>query len=466
MKTAAEIARAAHGIVVAGSPDATVTSWAFDSRALDVGACFVALRGDRDGHDFVADAFAAGARVALTSRSSIPIDPPAGAAIVQVDDALLALQAVARADRLARSDLRVVGVTGSTGKTSTKDLLAAVLAPLGCYASPASHNNEFGLPITLLNAPAQVNVVVAEMGERFAGDVKTLCEIARPEIGLVTNVGLAHAEHLGGASGAAEVIGELIDALPDQGFAVLNADDEWAPALAARSTRAGVGVVTVGRSARADYRIERVELDAQLHPAFTLRGHRVVVPLHGEHQALNAALALAVAHHGFGIDLDDAAVSMSAARPAHWRLEVHRTDDGVIVLNDAYNANPTSMDAALRALAQAETSGRRIAVLGDMRELGPYADDAHAAVGQRAAELGVDVVIGVGAGGRAIIDAASGPQVHAAADADAALRILMELVAPGDAVLVKASRAVRLEIVAAGLLSRRGSVAPQGGVPS
>jgi UDP-N-acetylmuramoyl-tripeptide--D-alanyl-D-alanine ligase len=466
MKSAAEIARDAHGAVVAGSPDATVTSWAFDSRALDAGACFVALRGDRDGHDFVGDAFARGARVALISSSTPAIVPPAGAAIVQVHDALLGLQAVARADRLARSDLRVVGVTGSTGKTSTKDLLAAALAPLGCYASPASHNNEFGLPITLLNAPADVNVVVAEMGERFAGDVKTLCEIAQPEMGVVTNVGLAHAEHLGGASGAAEVIGELIDALPNQGLAVLNADDEWAPALAARATRAGVEVVTVGRSARADYRIERVELDAQLHPAFTLREHRVVVPLHGEHQALNAALALAVAHRGFDIALDEAADSMRAARPAPWRLELHRTDDGVMVLNDAYNANPASMDAALRALAQAETSGRRIAVLGDMRELGTYADDAHAAVGRRASELGIDIVIGVGAGGRVIVDAARGPQVHLATDAADALRAVTELVAPADAVLVKASRAVGLEIVADRLLVERGSTVPQRRVPS
>ena len=463
MKTAAEIARDADGTVVAGSPETTATSWAFDSRALDDGACFVALRGDRDGHVYVADAFAAGARVALVSSGYAPVVPPAGAAIVQVGDALRGLQAVARADRRARSELRVVAVTGSTGKTSTKDLLAAVLAPLGCYASPASHNNEFGLPITLLNAPSDVSVVVAEMGERFAGDVKALCEIARPEMGVVTNVGLAHAEHLGGPAGAAEVLGELMDALPADGLAVLNADDEWTPTLAARAV-GGAAVVTVGRSAGADYRVEHVELDAQLHPAFAVRGHRVVVPLHGEHQVLNAALALAVAHHGFGIDLAAAAVSMAAARPARWRLELHRADDGVVVLNDAYNANPSSMEAALRALSQVQTNGRRIAVLGDMRELGPHADDAHATVGRRAGELGVDVVIGVGAGGRAIIDAADGPQVHAATDAADASRVLLDLVAPGDAVLVKASRAVGLEIVAAGLLARR--VPQSRGVPS
>ena len=466
MKTADEIARAAGGAVVAGSPDAAVTSWAFDSRALEPGACFVALRGDRDGSDFVADAFAAGARVALVSRPSTPTVPPDGAAIVEVDEALLGLQAVARADRRGRPELRVVGVAGSTGKTSTKDLLAAMLAPLGCYASPASHNNEFGLPITLLNAPADVSVVVAEMGERFAGDIAVLCEIARPETGVVTNVGLAHAEHLGGPEGAARVIGELVDALPAGGLAVLNADDEWTPSLLERATSAGATAVTVGRAAGADYRIERLELDAQLHPAFVLRGQRVVVPLLGEHQAWNAALALAVAHRGFGMGLDSAAASMAAARPARWRLELQRHDDGVVVLNDAYNANPASLDAALRALAQVDAGGRRIAILGDMRELGPYTDDAHAAVGRLAAELNIDIVIGVGAGGRLIAEAARGMQVHTATDAADALRIAVEIVEPGDAVLVKASRAVGLEIVAAGLRARVGSAVPQGGTPS
>ena len=465
MTTAREIARDAGG-AVEGSPDAVVSSWAFDSRALEPGACFVALRGERDGADFVADAFRSGASVALVSRSANPIVPPAGAAVVEVDDALLGLQAAARADRRARPELRVVGVTGSTGKTSTKDLLAAVLAPLGCYASPASYNNEFGLPITLLNAPADVSVVVAEMGERFAGDVAALCEIARPDTGVVTNVGLAHAEHLGGPEGAAQAFGELIDALPPGGFAVLNADDEWMPSLVERSKGVGALAVTVGHSASSDYRIEGLELDAQLRPTFLLRGQRVFVPLHGEHQAANAALALVAANQAFGIALDHGAASLAAASPALWRLELHRHDDGVVVLNDAYNANPASLDAALRALSQVTTSGRRIAILGDMRELGPYADDAHASVGRLAVELEIDIVIGVGAGGRLIIEATRGLHVHVATDAADALRIAVELVEPGDAVLVKASRAVGLEIVADGLRSRPGSVAPQRGAAS
>jgi UDP-N-acetylmuramoyl-tripeptide--D-alanyl-D-alanine ligase len=452
MRTAGDIARDAGGAVVAGSIDASATSWAFDSRALDPGACFVALHGDRDGREFVPAAFAAGATVALVSSPAPAVTPPPGAAIVEVADALRGLQAVASADRIARSDLRVVAVAGSTGKTSTKDLLAAVLAPLHCYASPASYNNEFGVPITLLNTPAIATVVVVEMGERFPGDIKALCEIARPDIGVVTNVGLAHAEHLGGPAGAAEVIGELIDALPAGGVAVLNADDEWADALAAR-VPASVTTVTIGYAAGSDYRIEGVALDAELRPSFRLNGQPVSVPLHGEHQAENAALALAVAHRVFDIPLDVAASSLGSVRPARWRLERHQAENGVIVFNDAYNANPTSMGAALRALAQTVTTGRRIAVLGDMLELGAHADEAHAAVGRHVVELEIDIVIGVGAGGRQIAGAASGAQVHTAPDAVAALRIMIELVEPGDAVLVKASHAIGLETVAPGLLA-------------
>jgi UDP-N-acetylmuramoyl-tripeptide--D-alanyl-D-alanine ligase len=465
VKTAGEIARVAGGAVVAGTPDATVISWAFDTRVLDPGACFVALHGDRDGREFVPAAFSAGASVAMVSAPAPASAPPVGAAMVEVDDALRGLQAVAAADRRARPELRVVGVAGSTGKTSTKDLLAAVLAPLGCYASPASHNNEFGLPITLLNAPAIAHVVVAEMGERFPGDVKALCEIARPEIGVITNIGLAHAEHLGGAAGAAEVIGELVDALPDGGLAVLNADDDWTRGLEARAA-ASVTVVTVGFSPRADYRIAAVELDAELRPRFTVNGHPVQVPLHGEHQARNAAQALAVAQRGFGIAIDEAAERLGTVRPARWRLELHRSGNGVLVLNDAYNANPTSMDAALHSLAQTETAGRRVAVLGDMRELGTYAGEAHAAIGRLAAALGIDVVIGVGAGGKQIAESAIGSQVYTAPDAVAALATALETVAPGDTVLVKASRAVGLESVAAGLLTHHGSSAPQSGVPT
>ena len=320
----------------------------FDSRALEPGAGFVALQGERDGHEFVPAALAAGASVVLVSAVAPGLEPPAGAAIVLVADVLAALQELARATRAARPALRVVGVAGSTGKTSTKDLLATTLAPLGCYASPASYNNEFGLPITLLNAPDDATVVVAELGERFPGDIAALCAIARPEIGVVTNVGLAHAEHLGGAAGAAEAMGELLAALPPGGLAVLNADDEWTPKLAAA---VGVAVVTAGRAPGADYRIDGLRLDDNLHPSFSLLGETVTVPLHGEHQAQNAALALAVAHRGFGMELRAAAGELDRVRPARWRLEVHVGADGVRVLNDAYERE-SGIDARRAARAR------------------------------------------------------------------------------------------------------------------
>ena len=448
--TAAEIAHHARGALV-GEPAAAVTSWSFDSRAIQPGACFVAVQGTRDGHDFVADAFAAGASVALVAANRPVAEPPPGAALVCVDDVLARLQELATAARAARPELRVVGVAGSTGKTSTKDLLAAVLAPLGCYASPASHNNELGLPMTLLNAPERAGVVVAEMGERRAGDLAHLCEIARPDVGVVTNVGLAHAEHLGGAPGAARVMIELLERLPPDGLAVLNADDEWTPALSGASA---APVVTVGVRADADYRIEHVELDASLRPSFTVRGQRVTVPLHGEHQVGNAALALAVADRAFGVALDRGAEALATVRPARWRLEVHETRTGVKLLNDVYNANPASMDAALRALTQVPTRGRRIAVLGEMLELGDYSEDAHAAIGRRAAELHVDVLIGVGGGGRVIVEAAAGgvPEIGTATDAEEAIEVVIALAASGDTVLVKASRAVGLEVVVEQLL--------------
>ena len=378
--TAHEIARRAAGHVV-GDDRATVDAWAFDSRVLQPGACFVALRGDRDGHDFVEAAFASGAHVALVDRDfSGSTDPPAGRALVHVGDTLGALQEIARTLRLDRPELHVVAVAGSTGKTSTKDLLAAALAPRGCHANEASYNNEFGLPITLCNTPSAAGVVVTEMGERFAGDLRELCDIARPDTGLITNVGLAHAEHLGGRDGVIAVLAELLEALPATGTAVLNADDPATPAL--RSTTLAT-VVTVGAHADADYQFADVANDDRLRPEFTLGGQRFTVPLHGLHQVQNAAMAVAVAHRVFALSYEEIALELAQAKPGRWRMEILETDAGVTVLNDAYNANPTSMEAALIALAGLELpdGARRIAVVGDMRELGAHHDDAHRAVG-------------------------------------------------------------------------------------
>jgi UDP-N-acetylmuramoyl-tripeptide--D-alanyl-D-alanine ligase len=449
--TASEIAARAGGAVI-GAGDARATSWAFDSRALEPGACFVALHDHRDGHDFVADAFASGATVALVERE---LSVPTGCALVRVPNALAALQAVARAVRESRADVRVVAVAGSTGKTSTKDLLASVLEPLGVHANDASFNNEFGLPITLCNTPAAAHVVVTEMGERLPGDLALLCDIAQPDVGVVTNAGLAHAEHLGGLDGTIAVLAELVAALPASGVFVGNADDASFAALVATSRAPVLGI---GRGAIADVRITDVEMDDELRPTFCLDGHRLAVPLHGAHHVENAALAAATARHAFGMDYADIADGMRNVTGGRWRMELFETDAGVTVLNDAYNANPTSMNAALAALAHLEVKGRRIAVLGEMRELGAHHQREHAELGRRVSELPIDVLIGVGDGGAAIV-AAAGEHVsaHRVPDAHAASALVGELAAPGDAVLVKGSRALGLEIVAEALLATRGS---------
>ena len=451
--TAGEIAARALGRVV-GDANATADAWAFDSRALEDGACFVALRGDRDGHDFVASAFDAGAHIALVDHELVGVDPTRpGRALVQVGDTLGALQEVARSLRLDRPELHVVGVGGSTGKTSTKDLLAAALVSKGCHANAESFNNEFGLPITLCNTPPTAQVVVTEMGERFAGDLEELCAIARPDTGVITNVGLAHAEHLGGREGVISVLKELLESLPGSGTAVLNADDPATPDLAAATLAT---VVTVGEGAGADYRVIDVALDRHLRPSFTVGGQRFTVPLRGRHQAQNAAMAIAVAHRVFSVALDEIALQLAAAAPGRWRMELLETDAGVTVLNDSYNANPTSMEAALVALAHLPLApgARRIAVLGDMRELGSHHDEAHHAVGERTSALGVDVVVGVGAGGAAIAEAAraSGVETRAVSDAVEAVGFVAPMVRAGDAVLVKGSRALGLERVARGLV--------------
>jgi UDP-N-acetylmuramoyl-tripeptide--D-alanyl-D-alanine ligase len=450
--TAAEIVEATGGELVAGPAHALASSFVIDSRVLAPGGCFVALRAERDGHEFVADAFLKGATIALVSR---PVDTPAatvdaGPAVVRVSDPLAALADLARAarERLAAAD--VVAVTGSAGKTVTKDLTAAALRRgRRVHASPGSFNNEAGLPLTLLSADPAVQVIVAEMGARFAGNIAELCEIARPTVGVVTNIGLAHAEHLGGRAGIARVKGELLDALPAQGIAVLNADDEHSGPLAART---GARVLRAGTSPDADVRALDVTLDAELRPSLRLEtpwgDAKMVLVVRGAHQVTNAAQAATVAL-ALGVPLDDVADGLAATTGASWRMDLVRSPDGITVLNDAYNSNPTSATAALRALAALPVGGRRIAVLGEMLELGERSDAEHADLGRLAADLGLDAVVAVGAPAGAIRSGAGERlRVESVADADDALEIVTGIVGPGDAVLVKASRAVGLERVA------------------
>ena len=451
--TAAELGGACGG-VVHGRSDASASSYAIDSRLVESGGCFFALRAARDGLDFVADAFARGAAMAVVDhRGPATVEERP---LVEVDDPMQALADCARLARSRLADPTVVGITGSAGKTATKDLTAAALdATLRVHASPASFNNEAGLPLTLLGAPDDTQVLVTEMGARFAGNITQLTELARPRIGVVTHVGMAHAEHLGGREGIARVKGELLDALPADGLAVLNAACNATPTLASR-TRARV--VTIGTTGEADVVITDVTLDDDLYPRCRLAtpwgSGSFSVGLRGEHQVENAAMAATVALW-LGAPFDAVAAGLEGATTASLRMELVRTTDGVVVINDAYNSSPTSAAAAVRALARLSVSGRRVAVLGEMLELGDDAAAEHRAIGELTGVWGIDIVIAVRAPALAEGAAGSVADLRHAAGVDDVTALLRELLQPGDAVLVKASRAVGLERVADDLLSER-----------
>jgi UDP-N-acetylmuramoyl-tripeptide--D-alanyl-D-alanine ligase len=458
----AELAELAGGEVGHGADDLLVTGPAtHDSRAVEAGGLFVAVRGERvDGHDFTEVALTAGAVASLVSR---PVPGPH----VLVDDTVVALGRLARAvvGRLVAGGLHVVGVTGSSGKTSTKDLLAHLLAAAGPTVAPeGSLNTEIGVPLTALRAEAGTRHLVLEMGARGIGHVAYLCEMTSPRLGVVLNVGSAHAGEFGGREATARAKSELVQALPDAaagGVAVLNADD---PLVAAMASVTRARVVTVGTSPSADVRATDVRLDARGRPSYLLHapGHDpvpVTLPLHGAHHVANSLAAAAVALE-LGPVPGDVAGGLGRVTPAsRWRMEVTERADGVVVVNDAYNANPDSVRAALEALAAMSTGRRSWAVLGEMLELGAASAAEHEEVGRLARRSGVDRLVVVGEGARAVHagalaeGAAEGEETVVVPDVPAALELLAAEVRSGDVVLVKASRGAGLERVAAGLLA-------------
>jgi UDP-N-acetylmuramoyl-tripeptide--D-alanyl-D-alanine ligase len=454
--TAKDLAEATGGKLT-GASSAGADSYAIDTRRLERGGCFVALQGARDGNDFIADAWASGATIVVVTRA--PGRVPKGCAAIRVGDSLAALGDIGHLARRRLPAATVVGITGSAGKTATKDLLAAALGSTHrVHASPASFNNEAGVPLTLLDARDDTEVVVTEMGARFAGNISELCEIAEPQVGVITHVGMAHAGLLGGREGIARVKGELLEALDRDGTAVLDAGDAFTPALAAR-TRARVLTVGVGDVPGATIRAVDVVLDDELRPRFRLLtpwgATRVCLSVRGERQAVNAAMAAAVALE-LGVPLERVAEGLAHAATSAWRMDVTRTAEGITVVNDAYNASPTSMAAALRSFRHLASGSRHIAVLGEMLELGNHARAEHQKVGRLAVSSDVDIVVAVGAGARPIADgarlaAAGRAQVIEVDDADGAAKAVTELARAGDAVLVKASRAVGLERVAEAL---------------
>ena len=478
-------------------PDTHVTGFVeFDSRKIGPGGLFVAFPGARvDGHDFVDKAAEAGAAASLTTRevgrpaviveklppregdnSDLAANDPDGSAAGVVDGMSKLAAAVAR-ELTDSHGLTIVGVTGSAGKTSTKDLIAAVLSRAGeTVAPPGSFNNEIGHPYTVLRCTEDTDFLVAEMSARGIGHIAHLATIAPPTIGVVLNVGSAHIGEFGSRENIAKAKGELVEALPQSGVAVLNADDELVAGMAPR-TNARVVTFSESGNTSADYYATDVELDAVARASFTMHTpngdpQRVTLGVFGAHQVGNALAAAAVGTE-LGMDAATVAEALSAASSVSVnRMDVNTRADGVTVINDAYNANPESMRAAIAALgytAAARPGVRSVAVLGEMNELGAGAEQEHSLLADELARYRVTHLVAVGksAAMAALTQRAEdqGIRTTAVADTDEAAQAVRELLASApagednwreradrDVVLVKASNAARLWVVAEALL--------------
>ncbi|MER5639696.1 UDP-N-acetylmuramoyl-tripeptide--D-alanyl-D-alanine ligase [Kitasatospora sp. NPDC002227] len=458
--TLAEIAEAVGGTLDSADPAALVTGPVDrDSRLMGPGGLFACVVGERvDGHDFAARAVELGAVAVLATR-------PVGVPAVLVEDVLAALAKLGRAVVDRAPQVSVVGLTGSVGKTSAKDLIAQVLAKQGeTVFTEGSLNNEIGAPLTAMKVSDTTRHLVLEMGARHKGDIAYLTTVAPPTVGLVLNVGTAHVGEFGSKAAIAEAKGELVEALTSEGTAVLNADD---PLVRAMAERTKARVLLFGESPEAEIRATGVRLDSTGRPSFTLvtpaGSAPVQLRLYGEHHVSNALAAAAVAA-ALGMSVDDTAAALGEAGAlSRWRMEVVDRADGVTVVNDAYNANPESMRAALRALVSIGGRGperrRTWAVLGEMRELGEDSLDEHDAIGRLAVRLDVTKLVAVGGRDAACMELGArnegswGEESVLVSDADAAVELLRGQLRPGDVVLVKASRSVGLERVAEALLA-------------
>lgn len=410
-------------------PDVAVTGASIDSRTVLPGQLYVPIVAERDGHEFIHAALERGAPAYLTAQK-----PVGGTAVVVADTAVSLL----RLGQLARERVNggVIGITGSVGKTTTKDLLHSCLtSSFRASASERSFNNELGLPLTLLNAPDDVEWVVLEMGARGAGHIARLTDISRPDVGIVTSVAMAHVEYLGDLEGVARAKSELVSALPPSGVAVLNADD---PRVAGMASVSPCPVLRYAVEGDADIRAEGIVLDGDLRPRFQMatpwgRGE-VRLALHGIQQVPNA-LAAAAAALWCGASFDGVVDALRTAAGSPLRMEVRRMTNGPVLVVDCYNANPASTEAALRSMAELP-AGRKVALLGLMAELGADTETEHRRTAQLAEELGIEVV---------------GYQTplygsRHVSSTDDAVALLLEL-GPGDAALVKGSRVARLEDV-------------------
>ncbi|MDW8343676.1 MAG: UDP-N-acetylmuramoyl-tripeptide--D-alanyl-D-alanine ligase [Verrucomicrobiae bacterium] len=442
------------GRLVRGDPSMDVTEICTDTRRLRPQSCFVALRGPRfDGHQFVADAARLGAGAAVVSDPTCAMNSPSALALLQVQDTLTALHKLAaNYRRLLSPTTRLIAVSGACGKTTTKEMIAAVLGErFHVFKTPANQNNHIGVPLSLLSMETSHEFGVLELGSNHPGEMRVLAEMVRPEMAVVTNIGLAHVEFLGDEAGVAREEGTPLEYLPrnGDGLAVLNADDAWCGELRAR-TRATV--VTVGIERFADIRACDIVIngDVKFRLHIAKKREDVVVRLRtvGRHQIYNALQAAAVGYF-CGLDLDEIREGLENVEFPKQRMEVVERN-GVRFLNDCYNANLPSMEAAVRALGEYPWSGRKIAVLGDMLELGAWTEWAHRRVGELVAGSAVTLLVTVGSLAREIAAAAvkAGMEAHRvfeAPDTATATELVGSLVREGDLVLVKGSRKLELE---------------------
>jgi len=448
-----DLVDASGGRVINGHPrgDERYTGGAFDSRIVHAGEVFFALRDQRDGHDFVADALARGARAAVVAR---PIDGLTDdAVVVQVESPLRALRAMA--DRIRdRYPIPAIGITGNVGKTTTKEAVAAALgARYRVLKTVASFNNEIGVPLTFLSLESSHEVAVIEMGFYVPGEIADLCTLVRPRVGIITRIPErpVHFSRTPSVEAIAAGKAELIAALPRDGVALLNADD---PRVSALATRTSARVVLYGESSDAELRATDVEargIDG-LRFVASYRGERVPVslPLPGRHTVVAALAALGGAH-ALGVPLSEAAVALATLEQPRHRMEIRR-GGGLTVIDDSYNASPAAVLAALEVLREAH--GRRIAVIGDMLELGPLSADAHEEVG-RVAARSADVLVGVGELARTAVASAKRAgmrETHVVADGAEALVLLKRIQRDGDVVLVKGSHSLALDRLADALV--------------
>ncbi|MCS7253619.1 MAG: UDP-N-acetylmuramoyl-tripeptide--D-alanyl-D-alanine ligase [Armatimonadota bacterium] len=468
--TISQLAQWCSGRLIKTAEWKTITEIVTDSRSAREGCAFVALRGERfDGHQFVADAILRGAKTVIVQQiDAIPKD--ADVNVILVEDTLKALGSIAHSyfEHVAEmSKPKVVAVTGSCGKTTTKLMVSAMLSSsFNVLTSPESYNNEVGIPLTLFQLAPEHQIVVLEYAARHEGDIAYLCRIAKPHIGIITNVGKAHLGIFGSQEAIERAKGELIEAVGEDGYAILNADDPTFERMKRRTSATVLSFSMRDERCHAFASDVRCELLGVAFDASVFgRKFAVRLPMLGIHNVSNALAAMLAVHSVKGeIDEEDVR-ALESFEPPKMRMQPRQRSNGVVIINDAYNANPESMRAALQALRLRSDANRRIAVLGEMRELGEASYEEHFKLGWELVDYDVDVVVVVGGGAAPIAEGAISRlkdsqlkrhmEVIAVSDVDEAVNALFRLLKSGDVVLVKASRAVELDRVVNMLLGEQ-----------